>query len=47
MNCILKRKGLIIFYVMVAVLTYALTMRVEALEKNGDTKEAGGVVINF
>lgn len=45
MNFITRNKSLIIFYVVVAALTYALTMRVEKLERNNN--EPSGVVVNL
>ena len=47
MKSILKFKGLVIFYVFVALLTYALILRVERLEQNGEYIQSNGIVINL
>ncbi|MDD4036614.1 MAG: hypothetical protein PHS45_04775 [Bacilli bacterium] len=45
MKKILKYKGVVIFYLLIASITYGLTLRVESLENNRNEARNSSVVI--
>jgi hypothetical protein len=47
MKKILKYKGLILFYLTIAIITYGLTLRTEALNNNDNHNQKEAVVINL
>lgn len=47
MKRLLKYKGIVIFYLLIACVTYGLTLRIESLERNNNGDSASSIVINL